>query len=116
MLPVGPAASTTDVEEDVDGRLPGGRYWRVQQRPPPRLKKTSMADHLGGAADGSIASTTDVEEDIDGMPPRGALPTGLAVATTEVEGDVDDGPPTGISIPSCVLTHISSYKTKHGKQ
>jgi hypothetical protein len=42
------AAATTEVEEG-DGRLPWGVLAEVQQQPPPKLKKTSMADPLGGA-------------------------------------------------------------------
>jgi hypothetical protein len=42
-----PVASTTKVEEDVDSRPPRGRYRWVRQRPPLRLKKTSMVGPLG---------------------------------------------------------------------
>jgi hypothetical protein len=48
---VGLAASTTEVEDDVDGGPPGWGYRWVWQRPPSRFKKTSMASPLGGAAD-----------------------------------------------------------------
>jgi hypothetical protein len=50
--PVGPTASTTEVEEDVDGGSPGGRCRWVQQRPPLRLRTTSMAGPLGGTTGG----------------------------------------------------------------
>jgi hypothetical protein len=53
VLLAGPAAATTEVEEDVDGSPPRGCYRRVRQRPPPRLKRTSMTGPLGGAADRS---------------------------------------------------------------
>jgi hypothetical protein len=46
---VGPTASTTDVEDDVDG------------------------GPLGALPAGPIASTTEVQEDIDGGPPGGAV-------------------------------------------
>jgi hypothetical protein len=64
---VGPTASTTEVEEDVNGGPPWGHYrgGGVRQHPPPRLKMTSMA--------GPIASTTDVEDIIDGGPPGGIV-------------------------------------------
>jgi hypothetical protein len=42
---VGPAASTTEVEEDVNGRPPGGCYQLVWQRPPPRLKTIGSRSH-----------------------------------------------------------------------
>jgi hypothetical protein len=42
VLPVGPTTATTEVEEDVDGELPGGCCRWVRQRPPLRLKRTSM--------------------------------------------------------------------------
>jgi hypothetical protein len=64
---VGPAATTTDVEDDVDGGPPGARCRWVQQCPPLRLKKMSMAGPLGALPTGPVASTTDVE-DVDGGP------------------------------------------------
>jgi hypothetical protein len=42
VLPVDPTVVTTEVKGDVDGRPPRGCYRRVQQRPPPKLKETSM--------------------------------------------------------------------------
>jgi hypothetical protein len=70
VLPVGPAAATTEAEEDVDGGLLGGCCLRVCQRPPPKLEKTSMAGLLEGAADGSSSSHHQAEDDVDG----GTLP------------------------------------------
>jgi hypothetical protein len=64
---------------------------------------------------GSAASTTEVEEDVDDGP-LGVLSMGLTASTTEVDEDIDDGPRAGVSIPSCVQTHISSCKAKHRKQ
>jgi hypothetical protein len=52
VLPVGPVVSTTEVEDDVDGGPPGRHCRQVRQRPPWRLKKTSMAGPLGGATGG----------------------------------------------------------------
>jgi hypothetical protein len=49
VLPVGPAAATTEVGEDVDGRGPWGLL-----------------------SAGSATTTTVAEEDVDGGPPRGA--------------------------------------------
>jgi hypothetical protein len=37
VLLAGPIAATTEVKGDVDGRPPRGCYWRVRQRPPPKL-------------------------------------------------------------------------------
>jgi hypothetical protein len=50
VLLVGPAVATTEVEKDVDGGPPRRRCRQVQQRPPPKLKETSMEGCLGGAA------------------------------------------------------------------
>jgi hypothetical protein len=52
-LPVGPATSTTDAEDDFDGRPSGGRCRQVWQCAPPRMKKTSVVGPLSGAAGGS---------------------------------------------------------------
>jgi hypothetical protein len=49
-LPVGLGASTTEVEDGIDGEPPGVRYRWVQQRSPLRLKKMLMAGPLGSAA------------------------------------------------------------------
>jgi hypothetical protein len=64
---VGPTASATEVEEDVNGGPPGVTIGGggVRQHPPPRLKMTSMA--------GPVASTTEVEDIIDGGPPGGIV-------------------------------------------
>jgi hypothetical protein len=70
-LSAGPTASTTEVEEDVDGKPPRGRCRRVRQRPPPMLKTTSMVGPLGALLAGSSTSTTEVEEDVNGGPPMG---------------------------------------------
>jgi hypothetical protein len=53
---VGLAVATTDVEEDIDGGPPRGRYRRVQQWPPLRLKMMSMVAPLGDATSGSSSS------------------------------------------------------------
>jgi hypothetical protein len=63
--------ATTEVKEDVDGGPPGGRCRQVQQRPPPRLKKTSIAGPLGALSAGLAIATTEDKEDIDGRPPGG---------------------------------------------
>jgi hypothetical protein len=42
VLPVDLTVVTTEVKGDVDGRPPRGCYQRVQQRPPPKLKETLM--------------------------------------------------------------------------
>jgi hypothetical protein len=68
-LPVGPTASTTEFEDDVDGGPPGGRYQQIRQRPPQSF-----------------------EDDVDGGP-LGALSVGPAASTTEVQGDIDGGAP-----------------------
>jgi hypothetical protein len=72
VLSVFPAAITTEVEDDVDGGPPGGcsRYFR--QRPPPKLKMTSMVGPLGVLSVFPVAATTDVEN-VDGGPPGGAV-------------------------------------------
>jgi hypothetical protein len=99
---VGPAVATTEFEEDVDGKPPGGCIWWVRQWPPPRLKKTMMVSPMGALPAGPTVTTTEGEDDIDGRPqrglvvgrgwaPGGALPVGLAAATTEVEDDVEGG-------------------------
>jgi hypothetical protein len=72
-LLVGPVASTTEVGEDIDGGPPEGRCRRVRQRPPTRLKMTSMAGPLGVLPAGLVASTTEVEDDVDGRPPGAAV-------------------------------------------
>jgi hypothetical protein len=41
----------------------------VRQQPPLKMKKTSMADPLGGAIGSPTAATTKDEEDVDGGPP-----------------------------------------------
>jgi hypothetical protein len=41
-LLVGPTASTTEFEDDVDGGHPGGCCRRVRQRPPPSLMTTGL--------------------------------------------------------------------------
>jgi hypothetical protein len=53
VLLVGPTASTTEVEDDIDGRPPGGRCRWVQQRPTQRWKMMLMVGPLGGAVGGS---------------------------------------------------------------
>jgi hypothetical protein len=70
-LPTGPTTSTTEVEDDVDGKPPGGRCRWVWQEPPPRSKTTSMAGPLRALSAGPVASTTEVEEDVDCGPPGG---------------------------------------------
>jgi hypothetical protein len=53
VLLTGPVVATTEDEEDVDGGPPRVCYQRVRQRPPPKIKKMSMAGPLGRAAGGS---------------------------------------------------------------
>jgi hypothetical protein len=53
VLPAGLTASTTNVEDDVDGGPPGVHCRWVRQCPPSRLKKTLMTGPLAGAAGGS---------------------------------------------------------------
>jgi hypothetical protein len=93
-LPVGMAASTTEVEEDVDGRPPGGCYQWARQHPAPMFKMMSMAGPLGALPVGSVASTTDVEDVID-VGPLGALRAGLTASTTNVEDIINGGPTRG---------------------
>jgi hypothetical protein len=69
-LPVGPTASTTEVEEDVDGRPHEGHCRLLRQRPPSMLK-TLMTAPLGVLPAGMVVSTTNVKDDIDGGSPRG---------------------------------------------
>jgi hypothetical protein len=73
VLPTSSAATTTKVEEDVDG------------------------GPLGVLSTGPAVTTTEVEEDIDGGPPLGVLPVGPTTTTTEVEKDIDGGPPGGVA-------------------
>jgi hypothetical protein len=80
VLLAGPAASTMEVEEDINGGPPGRRCRWVQQRLPPRLKKPSMAGPWGGALpEGLTASTTEDKEDIDPVGPSGVIGPGLAL-------------------------------------
>jgi hypothetical protein len=72
VLLAGPAASTTEFEDDIDGGPPRGRYRQVRQRPPLSLKTVSMVGPQGALSMGSVASTTEVEDDVDGGPPGGA--------------------------------------------
>jgi hypothetical protein len=104
---VGPAATTTDVEDDVDGGPPGARCRWVQQCPPLRLKKMPMVGPLGScwwvrqrppsmlkmSMAGPTASTIEVEDNVNGRPSRGALSVGPATSTTDVEDDTDGRPP-----------------------
>jgi hypothetical protein len=90
VLPAGPAAVTTEVEEDIDGSPPwkggaaggccrwvrqrpppkfeedvdggphGGRCQQLRQRPPAKLKKASMVGPLGVLPAGPAADTTEV--------------------------------------------------------
>jgi hypothetical protein len=70
-LSVGQAASTTKIEEDIDGEPPQGHCRRVRQHPPPMLKTTSTADPLVALSAGPTVSSTEVEEDIHGSLPGG---------------------------------------------
>jgi hypothetical protein len=67
-LPVGPTASNTEFEDDIDGGPPGGHCRWVWQRPPPRLKTSSMASPLGALSVGAAVSTTEFVDDVDGAP------------------------------------------------
>jgi hypothetical protein len=66
---VGPAAATIEDVEDVDGGASGGCCRWVWQRPPPKLKNTSMAGPLGVLSVGPAAATTEDVEDVNGEPP-----------------------------------------------
>jgi hypothetical protein len=44
-LLVGPAASTIEVEEDVDSGPPAGRCRQVRQRPPPSFEDNRSRSH-----------------------------------------------------------------------
>jgi hypothetical protein len=68
-LPVGPAASTTEVEDDIIG------------------------GPLGGAASQSDSVHHRVYRRCRWRSPWGALPADLATSTTGVEDDIDGGPP-----------------------
>jgi hypothetical protein len=59
-LPVGPAAATIEVGEDVDGGPPRGCYQCVRQ--------PSMAAPLGALLVCQTAFTTEVKKDVDGAP------------------------------------------------
>jgi hypothetical protein len=71
-LSVGPVAFITKVEDDVDGRPPGGRCRRVRQRPPSSLKTTLMVGPWEALPTCPVASATEFEDDVDGEPPGGA--------------------------------------------
>jgi hypothetical protein len=91
-LPVGMAASTTEVEEDVDGRPPGGCYQWVRQNPAPMFKMTSMAGPWGRCR--WVRQHPPLMLKTPSMVgPLGALRAGLTASTTNVEGDVDGRPP-----------------------
>jgi hypothetical protein len=70
-LSVGPAVSTTEVEDDVDGG-------------PPRALPVGLA-----------ASTTEVEDDVDGGPPRGATGRSNSVWHRVLKTTLMAGPPGG---------------------
>jgi hypothetical protein len=92
VLPVFPAATFTEVEEDVMSMAaPLGVLAEVWQQPPPKLKKMLMTGPLGMLSISLAAATTEVEEDVDGGPLGGAGRS-PAASTTEVEEDVDGGP------------------------
>jgi hypothetical protein len=68
---MGPTASTTEVEEDVDGRPHEGHCRLLRQGPPSMLKKRLMTTPLGVLPAGMVVSTTNVKDDIDGGSPGG---------------------------------------------
>jgi hypothetical protein len=69
---MGPAASTTEFEDVIDGQPPGGRCRRVRRHPSLSVKTTSMAGPLGALSVGLAASITEVEDDVDGRALGGA--------------------------------------------
>jgi hypothetical protein len=69
VLAVGPTAATTEVE-DVHSGPPGGCWWQVRKRPPPKLRM-SMVGPLG-VLSGFLAEATSEVGDVDGGPPGGA--------------------------------------------
>jgi hypothetical protein len=93
-LPTGPAASTTEVEDDIDDRplgsiVGGSNYVHYQI-----LNTTSMAGPWGVLPVGPTVSTTEFLDDIDGGPPGGAV-GGSGSIHHRVRDDVDGGPPGG---------------------
>jgi hypothetical protein len=52
-LPVGPPASTTEFEDDVDGGTPGRCCRCIQQRPPSSFEDDVDGEPHGGAVGGS---------------------------------------------------------------
>jgi hypothetical protein len=53
-VPVRPIASTTEFEDNVDGKPPRGRCRQVWQRPPPRFE-----DYIDGGPPGGVAGGSD---------------------------------------------------------
>jgi hypothetical protein len=68
-LPVGPAASTTEVSDDVDGWPLEGATGGSDSIHHRVLKITSMAGPLGALPAGPAVSTTKVDDNVDGGPP-----------------------------------------------
>jgi hypothetical protein len=93
-LPTGPAASTTEVEDDIAdrplGSIVGGSNCVHYQI----LKTTSMAGPWGVLPVGPSVSTTEFLDDVDGGPPGGAV-GGSGSIHHRVRDDVDGGPPGG---------------------
>jgi hypothetical protein len=93
-LPVGMAASTTEVEEDVDGRPSGGCYQWIRQNPAPMFKMTSIAGPWGRCR--WVRQHPPLMLKTPSMVgPLGALWAGLTASTTNVEDIINGGPTRG---------------------
>jgi hypothetical protein len=80
--------ATTEVEGDIDGGVPRVCYQELQQRPPPKLKETSIAGPLGVPGAPAVAST-EVEGDVDGrLPGRCLLLSSITIRSGFCKKDV----------------------------
>jgi hypothetical protein len=70
---VGLAASTTEVEDDVDGGPLGGAAGGSGSVHHRGLRRRRWQAPWGALPTGPTASTTEVEDDVDGGPQRGAV-------------------------------------------
>jgi hypothetical protein len=94
-LLVGPAESTIQVEEDIDGDPPRGRCWWVRQQPPPSFEDDVDGGPPGGHYQRVRQRPPPRFKTTSMVGPLGVMPRGLAASATEFEDDVDDGLPRG---------------------